>query len=136
MSFSLRAAAVLAAAVLAACAAPLSPPPAAVESDSAELRREAAAVFAADGAAEPLFLSEKISENIESLAADGTVNAYKVHYVLSFRWRGEERDIALEQIVSVDESRYLAGIRSREEAAAQLRREALRRARYILAKLQ
>lgn len=115
---------------------PLTPPAAAVESESPALRREAAAIFSANGAAELLYLGETISESIESLAADGTANAYKMRYVLSFHWRGESREIALEQIVSVDESRYLAGVRSRDEAAERLRLEALRRARYILAKLK
>lgn len=134
MSFSFRF--LIGAVLLSACAAPLAPPPVLVESESPVLRREAAAVFPAGGAAEPLRLEEKISESIESLAADGTAGAYKVNYVLSFRWRGESRKISLEQIVSVDESRYLAGIRARAEAAERLRSEALRQARYILARLQ
>ena len=106
------------------------------ESESPVLRREAAAVFPSGEGAEPLHLRENIFENIESVAADGTANAYKINYVLFFEWRGKSEKITLEQIVSVDESRYLAGIRARAEAAERLRLEALRRARYILAKLK
>ncbi len=130
--------AVLLSALLPACGAPLAFPALRVEAESPALRREAAAVFFAEdaeSAAPPLHLRETVSEEIESLAADGTANAYRVNYALAFRWRGEERKIALNQIVSADESRYRAGLRARADAAERLRLEALRQARYILARL-
>lgn len=119
-----------------ACAAPLQPPLVQVRAVPSELAREAMAALAAGDEDAPILeLREDISSPIESFDGDGTVDAYKMRYVLTFRL-GENapQNIALEQVISVSESRYLASRRVREDAAIRLRRDALRQMRYILAR--
>lgn len=98
---------------------------------------EAALDIAEESGGPNLHLSEKTSESIESLADDGTVSAYKVSYALTFQLDSDEpRTINLDQVVSVNESRLLAGRRARAEAVERLRFHALGRMRYILARLE
>ncbi len=120
---------------LSACAPPLKATAIQIKSSHADLRREAslALPISADSHAPVLNLRENISESIESLAADGTARAYKVEYFLFYKLPQQNEDsIVLEQIISVSESRYLAGRRARADAANRLRQEALRRMLYIL----
>ena len=118
---------------LLSCAKPLPVMAVRVMAEQADLRREARTALRGEEGAPELHLRESVSENIESLTADGTANAYKVQYSLFYRLPPrEERSIQLEQIVSVSESRYLAGRRARADAADRLRIEALRRMRYLL----
>ncbi len=124
------------AALLALCAAPLQPPSVRVQAAPPELAREAAAALTAGGENAPvLALRETVSEGIESFDGDGTVGAYKMRYVLTFRL-GENapQEVALEQVVPSAEARYLASRRAREDAVVRMRRDALRQIRYILAR--
>ena len=120
--------------LLTACAAPLLPPPVQVQAD-ARLSRAAMEILPAGDATAPmLYLQERIGDNIESLAPDGTASTYKITYTLVFRLNNDEpSNIDVEQVVPVDESRYLAGRRAREEATERLRLEALRQMRSLLA---
>ena len=120
--------------LLTACAAPLLPLPVQVEADAALSRAAREILPAGDETAPMLYLSEGVEDSIESLAADGTASAYKVTYKLRYRLNNEESaEIVLEQVVPVDESRYLAGRRAREEATERLRLEALRQMRSLIA---
>ena len=120
--------------LLSACAPPLYTPPVNVQTESPELARAAAAAMTIGGEnAQSLSLRENVSSKIESFDGDGTVSAYKMRYVLEFRLgEAAARDIALEQVVPVSESRYLAARHVRKDAIVRLRREALRQMRYIL----
>ena len=122
--------------VLSACAAPMLPPPMQVRAESFVLQQEAeTALIIGDNTAPILNLTEQFSHTIESLAADGTASAYKAHYVLTFQFdNAEQRQIVLEQIISVDESRYLAARHIRDAATNQLRLQAIRQMRSHLSR--
>ena len=81
-----------------------------------------------DEQASPLYLHENISQHIESLASDGAVSAYTVNYTLAFRLGDNAHEkIQLKQVVSVTESRYLAGRQSLADSKTRLRLAAIRR---------
>lgn len=121
---------------IAACAPPLPVPSLRIESEQSALRRQAAALLpAGDKTAPLLILHETVSEKIESVAGDGTANAYAVNYTLAFTWQQQTRKISLKQVVSVSESKYLAGRRARADAVDRLRRQALSQMRYALSLL-
>ena len=123
---------------LLSCTTSLAVPAVRVQTEQHILHWEAELLLPVrDDIAPILALREKITETVESLAGDGSVNAYIVNYQLYFRLDEQpERSISLDQVVSVDEARYLAGRRALTAAASNLRREALHRMRFTLAKLQ
>ena len=70
---------------LLSCAKPLPVMAVRVMAEQADLRREARTALRGEEGAPELHLRESVSENIESLTADGTANAYKVQYSLFYR---------------------------------------------------